>query len=176
MRISWGHWTSLRFMLLLGAHRTAILMRHHPFLRFFLFCRVPLSFSLSLSLEGVTSLYTGERRPKDDTEFEVLGATDELSSFIGLARAQLVPDGGSIDLGGQLGVRRRRRHAHVGANLVCPHRLVSLPRTALSCRRFAAVFVYQFNTLSLTVRCDAVVLPRGTWLHGRRRSNARCKI
>lgn len=160
-------------MLLLGAHRTAILMRHHPLPSLLLFCR-SLAFPILFLSEGVTSLYTGERRPKDDTEFEVLGATDELSSFIGLARAQLVHDGGSIDLGAQLEVRRRRRHAHVGANLVCPHRLVSPPRTALSCRRFA-VFVYQFIILSLTVTMRCCCAARNL-LHGRRRSNARCKI
>ncbi len=36
---------------------------------------------------GETSLYNGERRRKDDLLFEALGDLDELSSFLGAARA-----------------------------------------------------------------------------------------
>lgn len=34
---------------------------------------------------GQTTLFNNERRWKDDAAFEALGATDELSSFLGLA-------------------------------------------------------------------------------------------
>ncbi|KAK7867850.1 hypothetical protein R5R35_003522 [Gryllus longicercus] len=36
--------------------------------------------------DGITETCKGDRRPKDDNIFDAVGATDELSSYIGLAR------------------------------------------------------------------------------------------
>ncbi|MHA1549827.1 MAG: cob(I)yrinic acid a,c-diamide adenosyltransferase [Alphaproteobacteria bacterium] len=39
--------------------------------------------------QGVSSLYSGERRPKDDVAFECMGDMDEFSSTIGVVRASI---------------------------------------------------------------------------------------
>jgi len=38
--------------------------------------------------EGYSTLYNGERRPKDDLVFQVLGDLDELNSFLGWVKAE----------------------------------------------------------------------------------------
>ncbi len=38
--------------------------------------------------EGLSTLYNGERRPKDDLVFQVLGDLDELNSFLGWVKAE----------------------------------------------------------------------------------------
>jgi len=47
--------------------------------------------------KGSTSLFTGERRVKNDPIFEALGTTDELSSHIALAREYAVDGGHSYE-------------------------------------------------------------------------------
>ena len=40
--------------------------------------------------QGVSSLYSGERRPKDDVAFECMGDMDEFSSALGVVRASVL--------------------------------------------------------------------------------------
>lgn len=41
--------------------------------------------------KGTSSLYNGQRKPKDDITFEALGSVDELNSIVGMALEYLEP-------------------------------------------------------------------------------------
>ncbi|KAK6192201.1 hypothetical protein SNE40_003713 [Patella caerulea] len=68
--------------------------------------------------KGKSSTFTGERRPKDDAVFHSLGATDELSSAIGLA-AEFVRDS-NVSLIDQL-EQIQCILQDVGSNIATPH-------------------------------------------------------
>ena len=86
---------------------------------------------------GNSSLFTGERRPKDDLVFQALGATDELSSHIGLAMEfGRAAEGGSHPYVDQL-ERVQCMLQDIGTALATPHssaRQVHEDRTSFNSR------------------------------------------
>jgi ATP:cob(I)alamin adenosyltransferase len=66
---------------------------------------------------GSTSLYSGERRKKDDAFFHALGDVDELNAAIGLSREHCAPLGG--ELVGQL-VEIQSRLLDAGSAIATP--------------------------------------------------------
>ena len=69
---------------------------------------------------GTSSLYSGERRPKDDLIFDALGSLDELNSHIGLARAAMATaDATSHDA---MLVEIQIRLLDIGASIATPRR------------------------------------------------------
>lgn len=72
---------------------------------------------------GSSSLFTGERRTKDDAIFEALGSIDELNSFTGLAMSFSEPHwaSGPVDIGSAL-EEIQRRLLDVGSVVATPDR------------------------------------------------------
>ncbi len=67
---------------------------------------------------GETGLLGGQRVRKDDPRIECVGSVDELSSFLGLAVAELAGEGEAVGLVASL--RRVQRELHrLGAELAC---------------------------------------------------------
>ena len=57
--------------------------------------------------KGTSSLYNGQRKPKDDLTFEALGSVDELNSIVGMALEYLEPV--DKETAREVGGRRRSR-------------------------------------------------------------------
>ncbi|PIC12454.1 hypothetical protein B9Z55_028459 [Caenorhabditis nigoni] len=68
---------------------------------------------------GQSSLYNNERRWKDDDTFNALGATDELSSYLGVCGSSAQKDGGMDDVVETL-TRLQCCLQDVGAHLATP--------------------------------------------------------
>ncbi|KAM3569040.1 hypothetical protein VYU27_008855 [Nannochloropsis oceanica] len=66
--------------------------------------------------KGTSSLYNGERRPKNDATFDALGATDELNAAIGLAKEHAITKSA---LGGPL-CQIQSRLLDLGAAIATP--------------------------------------------------------
>ncbi|KAI9142765.1 Adenosylcobalamin biosynthesis, ATP:cob(I)alamin adenosyltransferase-like protein, partial [Paraphysoderma sedebokerense] len=73
--------------------------------------------------KGSSSLFTGDRKPKDDLIFEALGTTDELSSVIGLARDFCI-DKNNTTLNQQL-EQIQCLLQDIGSNIATPRNLAS---------------------------------------------------
>jgi len=88
--------------------------------------------------DGTSALATGERRPKSDLRFEVIGTVDELNAHVGLARLHAGTMGGDV---GAMLARIQNDLFDLGADVATPVKTGSRERL-----RIAAVQVARLES------------------------------
>ncbi len=121
---------------------------------------------------GESSLASGERRRKDDLLFEMMGAIDELSSFLGLARASCgaASTSGSASGSGELSepiAAIQRNLLAIGAQVATPMSDPNYPKLRLvGDGDVEALETMEGRYLSQAEIGDQFILPGGSLLSG----------
>lgn len=108
--------------------------------------------------DGTSALATGERRPKSDLRFAVIGTVDELNAHVGLARLDA---GGLPDVGAML-ARVQNDLFDLGADLATPEQRESRERLRISAVQVARLEREIDHLNASLAPLTSFVLPAGT--------------
>jgi len=109
--------------------------------------------------DGTSALATGERRPKSDLRFAVIGTVDELNAHVGLARLHA---GGLPDDGGAMLARVQNDLFDLGADLATPEQQDSRERLRISAVQVARLEREIDHLNTSLAPLTSFVLPAGT--------------